>query len=166
MIFVTVGSQLPFDRLVKSMDDWAAIHPSEVFAQIGDSTYHPKNFKFCDSITPTAYQQAMKKADLIISHVGTGVIITALELGKPLLLMPRLVEYKEIRNNHQLTSIQYFSKFPTISIVGNEHLLIQTLENRRQTSANKTSIIKPKISNKLLTHIRDFAFKKPQTKQD
>ena len=36
MIFVTVGAQMPFDRLTSSVDRWAASHPtSDVVAQIG-----------------------------------------------------------------------------------------------------------------------------------
>ncbi len=37
MIFVTVGEQLPFDRLVRAVDEWAAASGKEVFAQIGNS---------------------------------------------------------------------------------------------------------------------------------
>ena len=40
MIFVTVGSQLPFDRLVRAVDDWAAGNGgAAAFAQIGASSY-------------------------------------------------------------------------------------------------------------------------------
>jgi len=36
VILVTVGSMLPFDRLIEAMDKWAADHPGHsLFAQIG-----------------------------------------------------------------------------------------------------------------------------------
>jgi len=44
--FATVGSQEPFDRLIRAVDEWAVLHGrSDVFAQIGDSTYCPEHIK-------------------------------------------------------------------------------------------------------------------------
>jgi UDP-N-acetylglucosamine transferase subunit ALG13 len=47
MIFLTVGTQFPFDRLVRAVDeafDNGAID-EEVFAQIGETSYRPRNFE-------------------------------------------------------------------------------------------------------------------------
>ena len=42
MIFVTIGSMFPFDRMIRVMDDWAARNASqETFAQIGTGSYEP-----------------------------------------------------------------------------------------------------------------------------
>ena len=42
MIFVTVGGQTPFDRLVRTVDNWALQHAcSDAFAQIGDTAWRP-----------------------------------------------------------------------------------------------------------------------------
>lgn len=157
MIFVTVGSQLPFKRLIEAMDLWAGDHKDQpIFAQIGDSDYLPKNMTFCHAMTPIEYDKRLKEATLVISHVGTGVIINALEQNKPLLLMPRLLDKKEIRNNHQLTSVNYFSTFSSITIAPNEKtlgtLLTQMLDDNRLE--NKPE--KPTISNELLTVIQKF----------
>jgi len=36
MIFVTVGAQMAFDRLIRAVDAWAGVHPAvSVFGQIG-----------------------------------------------------------------------------------------------------------------------------------
>ena len=37
MIFVTVGTQLSFDRMVEVVDRWAGRSGAEVFAQVGPS---------------------------------------------------------------------------------------------------------------------------------
>ena len=34
MIFVAVGTQFPFDRLIRCVDEWALAHGVEVVAQI------------------------------------------------------------------------------------------------------------------------------------
>ena len=44
VIFVTIGSMFPFDRLIRAMDAWAAAQPErrvELLAQIGDGGYEP-----------------------------------------------------------------------------------------------------------------------------
>jgi UDP-N-acetylglucosamine transferase subunit ALG13 len=47
MIFVTVGSQMPFDRLVEAVDGWVGQTTREVLAQIGDSQLKPKKHALC-----------------------------------------------------------------------------------------------------------------------
>jgi UDP-N-acetylglucosamine transferase subunit ALG13 len=157
MIFVTVGSQLPLERLIKTIDDWA-INNKEypIFAQIGHSKYTPKNFSFCQSIEPIDYHSRMSNSDIIIAHAGMGTIITALELGKPLLLMPRLAEKGEHRNNHQLATIKRFSNFSNITIAENEQhlpsILTQMLENKPKDNIK----IETKVSIELIDTIKKF----------
>jgi UDP-N-acetylglucosamine transferase subunit ALG13 len=157
VIFVTVGSQLPFDRLITAVDAWAGKHQTETFfAQIGDSEYNPKHMGFCQTMTPIEYGIRLKEAKLVISHVGTGVIINALELGKPLLLMPRLLDKKEIRNNHQLTSVQYFSTFPSIHIIETEETLNEALTKILTASSLNNNEAITTISDNLIRVIREF----------
>ena len=71
MIFVTVGEQLPFDRLIKTMDRWVGETGfKEVFAQIGNASYVPNNMKFCKFCPVKDYRDLIAGADLIIGHVG------------------------------------------------------------------------------------------------
>ena len=44
----------------------------------------------------------VQNADVIISHAGAGSIINALRNRKPLIIVPRLVEYGEHTNSHQV----------------------------------------------------------------
>ena len=49
MIFVTVGTQLPFDRLIRAVDNWAkAAGRRDVFAQIGPASYRPLHIDSAD----------------------------------------------------------------------------------------------------------------------
>ena len=157
MIFVSVGSQLPFDRLIKTIDGWAGIHQNEtVFAQIGNSSFIPQNIEFCETIDPINYSKRIKDADIIIAHAGTGTIITALELGIPLLIMPRLAEKGEHRNNHQLATVKRFLDFPLIKVVEDETLLLSTLNKMLEDKALNSGKVKTTISEKLITTIKDF----------
>lgn len=160
MIFVTVGSQLPFDRLVTTVDEWAMQHAADVFAQIGLSSYQPKAIRFKATMNPNEYREAIVAADLVIAHAGMGTIISALELGKPLLLMPRLAAQGEHRNDHQLATIkQITQKFPHIAIAYNESELQQKLVDYRMHHQYNLPEIKQSltVSPKLLEAIKSFA---------
>ncbi len=110
MIFVTVGSQMPFDRLVKAMDAWASVSGRpEVFAQTGQSDYVPQSMEWVASLTPTEYKSVCRKASVIVAHAGMGSIITAAEFGKPILVMPRRGALRETRNDHQVATARWLS---------------------------------------------------------
>ena len=81
MIFLTVGHQTPFDRLVKAMDEWAASNPQEVIqGQIGEGSYTPKNFPCERWLSADEFDTALNAADCIVAHAGTGTIIEALAI--------------------------------------------------------------------------------------
>ena len=121
MIFVTVGSQLPFDRLTTAVDAWAAGQPQiELFGQVGNTDGPPLNFASVATMTPAEYQKRFAEADLIIAHAGMGTIIAALELGKPMLMLPRLGRLKESRNDNQVGTARHFSSFGLFEVVESE----------------------------------------------
>ncbi|MBN1806104.1 MAG: hypothetical protein JW837_12720 [Sedimentisphaerales bacterium] len=113
MIFLTVGTQFPFDRLVKSLDqafDEGLIN-EEIIAQIGKTLYQPRNFKSVATLDKNLFDKHLKDASSIISHAGMGTITMAFENRKPLLVMPRLAKYGEVVNDHQKAIAKKFSEF-------------------------------------------------------
>jgi UDP-N-acetylglucosamine transferase subunit ALG13 len=117
MIFVTVGSQLPFDRLIRAVDDWCAENAARdvhepVFGQIADpgpGGYYPRHFEWARFITPDAFQQYVAGATLIVAHAGMGSIIAALTMAKPIVILPRRGGLGETRNDHQFATAEQFS---------------------------------------------------------
>jgi len=110
MIFLTVGTQFAFDRLVIAVDRAVGegLICGDIFGQIGESVYKPDNFKYVDFLGKDDFDEGVDKADAIISHAGMGAISIAMEYEKPLLVMPRLKEYREVVNNHQLSIAKMF----------------------------------------------------------
>ncbi|WP_086315657.1 hypothetical protein A5821_003161 [Enterococcus sp. 7F3_DIV0205] len=112
MIFVTLGSQkFQFDRLLKELDKLKGqqIITQEIFAQIGYSEYEPQ---FIDSerfVDRQTFQNRMEKAELVITHGGTGAIITALKKEKKIIAVPRKKEFGEHVDNHQKQIVDSFS---------------------------------------------------------
>ena len=128
MIFLTVGSQLPFDRLVTMVDTWAGNHLEHpVVAQIGDSDYHPAHLDVVPILTPSEYDRMMQDADLIISHVGMGTIINSLSLNKPMILLPRIAGLGETRNDHQTDTALKLTRFSSMKVAWNEDELVTHL---------------------------------------
>lgn len=125
MIFVTVGTQLPFNRLISWVDTWAASHPSqEVFVQCGAGGLLPNYAKYTTEImTPDIWQYYFQKADLIVSHAGMGTILKSLAATKPLVVVPRIAELNEHRNNHQLATVHQLKSIVGLTVVEDEHEL-------------------------------------------
>jgi beta-1,4-N-acetylglucosaminyltransferase len=138
MIFLTVGTQFPFDRLVKAIDrllDDGILNES-VFAQIGSTTYKPKNFPAVPSLDKHAFDRQYDQASAIISHGGTGVIMMAIDRKKPLLAVPRLRQYGEVVNDHQVGFSARFAALGCILVaLGEGELPAKVVQLRSFTPA-------------------------------
>lgn len=105
MIVVTVGTQLPFDRLIRMMDEIAPDLDMPVFAQTGVGTYEPKNIRWQKSIGPVEFDAIVRDAKVIVAHAGIGTVLKAYKHVKPLILVSRRAALGEHRNDHQLATI-------------------------------------------------------------
>lgn len=140
MIFVTVGSQkFQFNRLLKKIDELieSGDIKEEVFAQIGVSDYTPKNYNYKDFVTQDEFKEYMDKADLIITHAGTGAIVTALKKDKKVIAIPRLSEYGEHVDDHQIQLIDEFKEMNFIEPVYKIDELKPAIKNVREKTYNK-----------------------------
>lgn len=126
MIFVTVGThEQGFDRLIKKIDAMKAQGEiqEEVVMQIGYTSYQPKHCIFEPFFSSNEMNDYMKKADVVITHGGASSYLQALSYGKKVLVVPRLKEFDEHINNHQLEFLQKIQKiFPLEYIVNIEDL--------------------------------------------
>lgn len=103
-IFVSTGSIMPFDRLIRAMGDWATAHATPVFFQIGKGTYQPRNGDFVRLMPVTDYRARLTAATLFVAHAGMGSIISAIEAAKPLVMLPRRKALGEHNTDHQLAT--------------------------------------------------------------
>jgi UDP-N-acetylglucosamine transferase subunit ALG13 len=128
LILLSVGTQLPFDRLVRAVDDWAiATRRTDVVAQVGPSTYAPRALKAFPFLAPEAFRELQLNATIMISHAGMGSILTALEYGKPIIIMPRDHLRGEHRNGHQMATAERFKAVPGIYVASDERSLTEHL---------------------------------------
>jgi UDP-N-acetylglucosamine transferase subunit ALG13 len=144
MIFVTVGTQGPFERMVKAVDDWCAATPDApaVFGQIGaplGDTYRPKHFDWAERLTPDEFNRRFDEAALIVSHAGMGSIISALQGGKQIVVMPRLARLHEHRNEHQLATVRQMASRPGVHVAEDEADLPGVMEQALEKARDRNS---------------------------
>ena len=117
MIFVTLGSQkFQFDRLLKMIDELVVddIIREKVFAQIGYSSYIPQNFEYKKFLSHDEFLSKMTECSKVITHGGTGAIITAVKNGKRVIAMARRAEFGEHVDDHQTQLVNEFSELKLI----------------------------------------------------
>lgn len=110
MIFVTVGTQLAFPRLIQAIDTLAPQLGEEAVAQIGPDAGRYPNLRVHANLTPNEFEHLFKSARLVVGHAGIGTILSAKRFGKPLILVPRRYSLGEHRNDHQLATSQAVEK--------------------------------------------------------
>ena len=118
MIFLTVGTVRPFDRLVKAVDEAIAdrVITGPVFAQIGDTKLKPKNMEYTQMLDKSTFDRNMAEADYLISHAGIGNISKGLECEKKMLVMPRMKRFREHVNDHQVFTARKFGELGHILV--------------------------------------------------
>lgn len=135
MIFVAVGTQFPFDRLIRSVDEWAEQHGVNGIAQIAGGEYQPQHLHWERFMSTDTFNQHLQAASLIISHAGMGNIITALENRKPIIVMNRQHALGEHRNDHQLDGLAWMGQLPGVYTASTQEELYQLLDRQDELQA-------------------------------
>jgi UDP-N-acetylglucosamine transferase subunit ALG13 len=155
VIFVTVGAQMPFDRLIRAVDAWAArTGATDVFAQVGRGGVHPQHIGWTEFLTPTEFRDRVLGARVLVAHAGMGSILTALEHGKPLLVMPRRGDLRETRNDHQVATAERFRALGRVAVAMDERALVDRLDHLDDLAA--AAPIAPHASPALIDCLRTF----------
>ncbi len=154
MIFVTTGTQLPFDRLLRAIDEIAPdLGKEEIVVQTIKGSYVPHNIKVIEYLCSAEYKNIMSQARLIVSHAGTGTIISALMLKKPIIVMPRCASLGEHRNEHQLATV---NKFEELQYVYAAYDSIQLQDLIRSGNIKCRKELGSNASNSLIHSLKEF----------
>ena len=150
MIFAVTGTQLPFDRLIRMLDELAPLIGEEIVAQVGNSGYRPQHIKTLDFLAPDEFDRLFSQARLIVAHAGMGTILTALTLQKPIIIFPRIAALGEHRNEHQMATADEMRKQSWCYVAtGSEELKSLLLSSDLHT-------VGPCASDSLIRSITEF----------
>jgi UDP-N-acetylglucosamine transferase subunit ALG13 len=158
MIFVTTGTQAPFNRLVKVMDALAAeLNGEEIIVQASGVNFETKNVKVVGFLHPKEYNRIFNEARLVISHAGMGSIVSALTKGKPIIVIPRKAALGEHRDDHQVDSAKKMEALGYVPVAYDEEQLRTKIINMLM---DDSSLSEAKIgeyaSGSLVSSIRGF----------
>jgi UDP-N-acetylglucosamine transferase subunit ALG13 len=153
MIFVTIGTQLPFDRLIKIIDEMAPELKEDVVAQVYHCGFTPRNIQTVDFLAPDEFDKIFDKARLVVSHAGMGTILSALQKNKPVIVFPRIAALGEHRNEHQLATARKFKTMGNVYVAMNDEELRTLL---RQKDIHSLCQIANRASEQLIQSIRTF----------
>lgn len=158
MILVLLGTQNnSFTRLLDEIQkcvDNKSIN-EDVVVQAGFTKFESSNMKVLSLIDKKALSKLQDEARLIITHGGVGSIISSLQKGKKVIVVPRLKKYGEHVNNHQLQIARRFEQEGYVKCVVNTKYLqkminsIEEFEPQRYESddGNIIEIIENYIDN-------------------
>lgn len=149
MIFVAVGTQAPFDRLIEAMDRWASVHSERrVLAQVGNSRAATRAIDTRRWMGTREFEDAMRNAELVITHAGMGTILNALRLEVPLLIMPRQARLGEHRDDHQQSTARRLEELGVVPVAWSEseldgqiELLLQGAFHRTRTVSTRDALV-------------------------
>ncbi len=162
MIFATVGTQLPFDRLLLGLESWAERNPGvPVLAQTGATSRRFRHIETVPQLGQSEFRACFDAARLVVAHAGMGTILSAAEVGKPLILMPRRARFDEHRNDHQQDTACEMARLSNVTVVEDGEALHSALdlaaargfETPHQAGMRGSSSLEP-----LLDVIRDFVW--------
>lgn len=140
MIFITLGTQkFEFNRLLEKIDQLIEqnLIPDQVFAQIGFSTYTPKHYEYCNFLSQSEFDEKINSCSLLLTHGGVGAILTGLKYNKKIVALPRLKEFNEHIDDHQVEICEQFNKLGLILSSKEDKNLVDLINKSNTFIPNK-----------------------------
>ena len=153
MIFVVTGTQLPFDRLIRMLDEIAPQLDEDIVAQVNGSGYLPRHINTIDLLPPDEFDRLFSSARLIVAHAGIGTIITAMQQHKPVIIFPRIAALGEHRNEHQLATAKKMKEAGWVYVANTKEELSELLQT---PDLHPLCTIGGSASESLVESITDF----------
>jgi len=156
VIFVTVGTQLPFERMVAAVDSWAGGRPERpnALAQVGPGRADYANLRCVHMLDAPAYSAAIASSRLMVAHAGAGTILTALEAGIPVIVFPRDNTLGEHRDDHQIQTARQMERMGLVTVAWTVAELPALIE--RELAAPGGRRQPRKRNTELVDYLRDW----------
>jgi UDP-N-acetylglucosamine transferase subunit ALG13 len=121
LVLATVGATLPFDRLTGAVVDLVGkgVIKEEVVLQTGTGSRVAADVDGVRAVPTLDFAEMkaiLRDADLVITHGGSGSLITALREGCRVVAMPRQFAKGEIYDNHQTEITTAFAERGLIEV--------------------------------------------------
>lgn len=104
-LFVPLGTQkFPFGRIITALNQLVDSGKYKADEIVMQSALYPvkPNFTHFGLIPNDKFNRYMREVEVVVTHSGVNSIISCMEMDKPLVVCPRLHEYGEHVDNHQM----------------------------------------------------------------
>ena len=127
-VVVTLGTIAPygFRRLAARLVEVLPAD-TEVFWQTGATDVTGLPIPARESVPGPELESAMRSADLVIAHAGTGTALTAFELGLCPVLVPRRGRFDEHIDDHQVATAKMLAERELVSYLEVEDIDLDAL---------------------------------------
>jgi UDP-N-acetylglucosamine transferase subunit ALG13 len=115
VIFVTVGTCEPFERLMLAVDELRL--DERVVVQTGLSSTIPRHAETVDFLPYDELVALVREARLVVTHAGVGSILTALLNGAKPVVVPRLGRHGDAVDDHQLELAERLERMGLVELV-------------------------------------------------
>jgi len=118
--------------------------------QIGHTSFRPQKAKWFDFTTEAGIKEWCQKARVVVTQPAMS-ILDAQEQNKPVIVVPRLKEYDEVVDDHQLDFARHLEKEGKVIAIYDVDKLEETL---RKTYSQPVKLVKDRrLVNALRTYI-------------
>lgn len=100
MIFVTIGTSEPFDRLLQALE--GAVTEEPLLIQRGASSACPPGATAVDFLPFDDFIEHLRRARVVVMHAGVGSVLAAISVGKRPVVVARRWRFGEAVDDHQL----------------------------------------------------------------
>jgi len=157
MILVTIGTQAPFNRLIRAMEDMAKDIEEEIIVQAFDLDFEPKHLKILGNVPTDEFNSLVANSNIIISHAGMGNIISAMQYLKPIVILPRLSKFGEHRNDHQLATAKKMASLNYVtSVYSTDELKLRVFRHLKGDLLPPPPFLGEFASEALINSIQNF----------
>lgn len=107
-ILITVGTHGPFDRLIHEVERLitSGVIECPVVAQVGPGGYRSDRMECLESCHQDKMQEMLRAAGIVITHAGTGSILSGLQAGCKVIAITRRAIHGEHYDDHQLEILE------------------------------------------------------------
>jgi UDP-N-acetylglucosamine transferase subunit ALG13 len=126
MILATIGTSVPFDRL---LDALGRVRTDErLVVQRGRSDWSAAGVQCVDFWPYPVLVEHVRQARVVVTHAGVGSILVCLQNGKRPVVAPRLRRFGEAVDDHQVELGRRLHETGVVTLVEDLELLPKALE--------------------------------------
>jgi beta-1,4-N-acetylglucosaminyltransferase len=126
MIFVTVGSADPFDRLAGAAGALSQVD-REVVVQRGRSGVQSPGATYYDFLPYARVAELIGSSAAVVCHAGVGSVLTCLLQGRRPVVVPRLERLGEAVDDHQVAFAARLAGDGLVTLVRDVEELVETV---------------------------------------